>query len=66
MTKLVLTRRFDYVQAPGWQSNFLQTAVHLRSRLFHLPYGDQAIFVDKEAFRCANPHFSEVMQMIMS
>ncbi|KAK9867715.1 hypothetical protein WJX84_009981 [Apatococcus fuscideae] len=39
------------LDAPGWQSSFLQATVRLRSRFLHLPYGDQAIFVERDLFR---------------
>ncbi|KAK9840391.1 hypothetical protein WJX74_009167 [Apatococcus lobatus] len=39
------------LDVPGWQSSFLQATVRLRSGLLHFPYGDQAIFVEKDLFR---------------
>ncbi|CAL8463187.1 g2721 [Coccomyxa elongata] len=36
---------------PGLRSALLRATVSLRTRLLHLPYGDQAIFVRGQAFR---------------
>jgi rSAM/selenodomain-associated transferase 2 len=38
------------VEAPGLAFRCLETAVALRCRLFGLPYGDQALFVRRQAY----------------
>jgi hypothetical protein len=39
------------LQLPSWQAHLLQAAVELRTRLFLLPFGDQALFVRREVMQ---------------
>lgn len=39
--------RFD---APGWRPRFVAGWANLRSRLFNLPYGDQALLISRELY----------------
>jgi hypothetical protein len=41
---------FEVLQAHPWTKWFLSTSVRIRTRVFHRPYGDQAIFVKRTAF----------------
>lgn len=38
------------LDSPAWQARLWERGVALRVRLFHLPYGDQGIFVRREVF----------------
>lgn len=38
------------IDAPDWGLRWVEWGVKLRSRLWQMPYGDQAIFVTKQAF----------------
>ena len=39
------------IDAPGAVFRIIEKAVELRSRWLHLPYGDQALFLERERFR---------------
>ena len=41
------------IDKDGWAMPALRAAVRLRTRLRHLPYGDQGIFVERTLFKCA-------------
>jgi rSAM/selenodomain-associated transferase 2 len=38
------------LDAPAWQARAIERLVRLRVRLFHLPYGDQGLFVRRDVF----------------
>ncbi len=38
------------IAADAWQARVIERLVHLRVRMFRLPYGDQAIFVRRDVF----------------
>jgi rSAM/selenodomain-associated transferase 2 len=49
---LVVTGAFSLkIDAPGLAYRLLEKGINLRSRLFSLPYGDQAIFLRAERFK---------------
>ena len=39
------------IDAPGWPLRIIEGAVHIRSCVLQVPYGDQGIFVRKETFQ---------------
>ncbi|PAX45799.1 TIGR04283 family arsenosugar biosynthesis glycosyltransferase [Brunnivagina elsteri] len=38
------------IDASGWSLRLVEWGVRIRSHFFHLPYGDQAIFIKREVF----------------
>ena len=47
--------RFHFDGAPRWHKRWLETAINLRARI-GTPYGDQGLFVDREAYERAGGH----------
>lgn len=41
------------LDAPAWQARWIERAVALRTRLFHLPYGDQGLVLRRELYLAA-------------
>ncbi len=38
------------IDLPGWGARLIEKFANIRSKFFHLPYGDQAIFLKREMF----------------
>jgi rSAM/selenodomain-associated transferase 2 len=47
------------IDASTWSLRLIEWGVKMRSRFFQMPYGDQAIFITKQAF-IANGRFPEI------